>query len=441
MDRERAEAHLRMLAETELRNAARHCADRARVARVAQVLTAVGALDDQVATQIANDFELAFGARDPNLRRYLGQRPPAWPPGPARPARPSTPGGRVVPLGALVPVRAKGVSGEITLLSFAQPASRGLLTMIVRTCSPGQHDPNTVFSVLDFGATDDRGNHYGIGLHGSGFSGPGEWILRLHPDPPRDLRWLDLSTTPGEPATRVALDGRPPDPPEATVSAAATGPGEHFLNALAMRLLAAAGAYPRHMPLNMAGLTFGLAMDGLGDVVTALQACEAISPLSPLPAQLAALCAHLDIRNHGITTPPADSLPDPWRSVLLQFHRGHQAEPARSAATAVALPEVDGIRLTVLGLHDTGDRTVLFMHARGPDVDRWDEQDRWPVIWIRDSAGWWHATRAGGSADEDREVTMDLPVVPPLSRDADWIEVIAAGRSVEVRATLPVRWQ
>jgi hypothetical protein len=269
MDRERAEAHLRMLAETELRNAARHCADRARVARVAQVLTTVGALDDQVATQIANDFELALGARDPNLRRYLGQRPPTRPPGPARPPLPNTPGGRVVPLGTLVPVRAEGVSGEITLLSFAQPASRGLLTMIVRTCSAGQHDPNTVFSVLDFGATDDRGNRYGIGLHGSGFSGPGEWILRLHPDPPRDLRWLDLSTTPGEPATRVALDGRPPDTPEATVSAAAAGPGEHFLNALAMRLLAAAGAYPQHMPLNMAGLTLGLAMDGLGDVVTA----------------------------------------------------------------------------------------------------------------------------------------------------------------------------
>jgi hypothetical protein len=81
------------------------------------------------------------------------------------------------------------------------------------------------------------------------------------------------------------------------------------------------------------------------------------------------------------------------------------------------------------------------VHGRGPDVDRWYEQDRWPVIWIRDSAGWWHATRAGGSEDEDREVTMDMPVVPPLGRDTEWIEVIAAGRSAELRATLPVRWQ
>jgi hypothetical protein len=36
---------------------------------------------------------------------------------------------------------------------------------------------------------------------------------------------------------------------------------------------------------------------------------------------------------------------------------------------------------------------------------------------------------------------MDLLVVRPLSRDIDSIEVIAAGRSAEVRAALPVRWQ
>jgi hypothetical protein len=69
------------------------------------------------------------------------------------------------------------------------------------------------------------------------------------------------------------------------------------------------------------------------------------------------------------------------------------------------------------------------------------EQDRWPVIWIRDSAGGWHATSANGSADQDREVTMGMLVVPPLSRDTDRIEVVVVGRSAEVRATLPVRWQ
>src|SRR5438132_480283 len=81
--------------------------------------------------------------------------------------------------------------------------SRGLLTMIARSCGPGEHDPDVVFSFLDFAATDDQGNRYEMGLHGSGVSGPGEWILRLHPDPPPGLRWLDLSTGAGEPAARV----------------------------------------------------------------------------------------------------------------------------------------------------------------------------------------------------------------------------------------------
>jgi hypothetical protein len=120
MDRERAEAHLRMLAETELRRVTPHPAGSARVARVAQVLTAVGALDDKVATQIADNFELALCVRDPALRRYLGQRSAAWLPGPARTPRPNAAGGRVVPLGMRVPVRAEGVSGEINLLSFVR---------------------------------------------------------------------------------------------------------------------------------------------------------------------------------------------------------------------------------------------------------------------------------------------------------------------------------
>ena len=49
-----------------------------------------------------------------------------------------------------------------------------------------------------------------MNYHGNG-SWPGEWTLRLYPNPPRDLSWLDLSTTPGEPAARVRLTpvGRP----------------------------------------------------------------------------------------------------------------------------------------------------------------------------------------------------------------------------------------
>ena len=444
MDRERAEAHLRLQAETELRRAEPHPAGSARVTRIARALNAVGALEDTAATRIVEDFELALTIRTAGQgdRRHLGRWPPAWLPGNARPPRPNTAPGRVVPLGTVIGVRAGEINGQVSLLSFAQPASRGLLTMIARTCGPDEHGADAVFSFLQFSATDDRGNAYALGLSGSGESGPGEWILTLHPDPPRDLRWLDLVTTPGAPATRVVLACQPPDGPEVTVSATGTDPGEHFLNAIAMRLLAARAAYPQHMPLHVAGLTVGLVVDGLGDIVTALQACRAIPPGSPGPAHLAALCDHLGIRGHGITTAPADSVPEPWRSVLFQsMARRLTRQPARSAPLAAVLPECDGIGLTVLGLHDSGDRSVVFMHGSGMSGGGPHEQDRWPVIWIRDSAGGWHATSANGSADQDREVTMGVLVVPPLSRDTDRIEVVVIGRSAEVRATLPVRWQ
>ena len=93
-----------------------------------------------------------------------------------------------------------------------------------------------MFSFLEFIATDDQGNSYGLGLHGSGPAGPGGWILRLHPDPPHDLRWLDLATTPGEPAARIDLPLRP-DTAEVTVNQAETDPAEYLLNTIAMRLV------------------------------------------------------------------------------------------------------------------------------------------------------------------------------------------------------------
>ena len=135
MDRERAEAHLRLQAETELRRAEPHPAGSARVTRVAQVLNAVGALEDEVATRIVEDFELALTIRTagPGGRRHLARWPPAWLPGKARPPRPDTAPGRVVPLGTVIGVRAGEINGQVSLLSFAQPASRGLLTMIART--------------------------------------------------------------------------------------------------------------------------------------------------------------------------------------------------------------------------------------------------------------------------------------------------------------------
>ena len=134
---------------------------------------------------------------------------------------------------------------------------------------------------------------------------------------------------------------------------AAADPGEHVLNVIALRLLAAA-------PPMSWGTSLGAGVElaqlsvvaGLGDVVDALIACDA-----------------LRVTGHGITAPPDRQFPDQWRSVLVQRLRsqGRGPEPGhgRSAATTAALPELDGARLTLLGLHDAGKHTMLAMHAIG----------------------------------------------------------------------------
>jgi hypothetical protein len=114
------------------------------------------------------------------------------------------------------------------------------------------------------------------------------------------------------------------------------------------------------------------------------------------------------------------------------------------AAAAAVLPELDGIQLTILGLHNCQDSSTLHMHATGPACQtayRPDELHSWPPIWIRDSSGRWHATRTSGQSGMNGEMALRLEIVPPLSRATTSIEVRATGPSAEARARLPLRWQ
>jgi len=85
-------------------------------------------------------------------------------------------------------------------------------------------------------------------------------------------------------------------------------------------------------------------VDGLGDVIAALQASGALPPASPVPGQLAALCARLNVTGHGITVPPARDLPEPWLSVLTHRRAATRTAPERDgcAAVAAALPAATG---------------------------------------------------------------------------------------------------
>jgi hypothetical protein len=39
------------------------------------------------------------------------------------------------------------------------------------------------------------------------------------------------------------------------------------------------------------------------------------------------------------------------------------------------------------------------------------------------------------------EVALRVEVVPPLSQGTAWIELLAAGQSAEIRATVPLYWE
>ena len=140
-------------------------------------------------------------------------------------------------------------------------------------------------------------------------------------------------------------------------------------------------------------------------------------------------------------------LPEPWLSMLAHDRRGQAGTvPAADggAAAAAALPDLDGITLAILGLHNCQGRTVMHMHASGP-LNQISyspaELYYWPVTWIRDNGGRWHATRTLGRSGNAGGTALRVQVVPPLSRATTGIEVITTGRSAEARARLPLRWE
>ncbi len=473
MNREHAETHLRQLAEAELRRATAPSAlgrgHASRLPLVAQALIAVGAVDVGTADQIQAELHLALAARyqaagatPQQLARLIG----VWPPRAVTErftASRQAPW-RVVPAGQVIRIRGDEIRGELGLLAYLQTTHGGRFTtagwMHGPAPGPGTQPPRHSHLLVSrqFTAADDKGASYTLRFSfRTGITGSAVWagVLDLRPDPPHEIGWLDLCTAPGEPATRIRLD--PWDPqipaPEVTVTRKAHSPGELLLDVIAARILTSAGSVPGDNPGQPAGATAELRAfvgDGPGHIVAALQAADALPPSSPAPGQLAGLCARLGITGHGITVPPAADLPERWLSMLTRDHRRNpQPGPAPGswAATVAELPELDGARLAVLGLHQAERGTILHLHAGGVTMeDDWEYHRAvrpLPTLWIRDHAGRWHATRdyAPRSLGDHGEVTLELAIAPPLEAGTPRIDVVATGPSAEVRARLPLRWK
>ena len=240
--------------------------------------------------------------------------------------------------------------------------------------------------------------------------------------------------------------------PAVTATRNPRGPGELLLDVIAARILTAAAPVAQDTP-GPPAVTGGLRAfvgDGPGHIVAALHAAGLLPPDSPVPGQLAGLCARLGIDGHGITAPPAADLPGHWHDMLSRREPQLPPAPGILAATVPELPELDGAIIAIAGLHHGERGTIMHLLATGVTLE-----DDWPyargvkplpVLWIRDSHGHWHATCLDGLSPwggngsnpwtDTHMVTLWLKIIPPTGSRHRLYPDIAAGRSAHVRATL-----
>jgi hypothetical protein len=462
VNRDRAERQLRLAAEAGLRRA-RALADdpggpgrpavfsdcTLRLTNVAMALTAVGALEAERADDILIQFQAALAVRrrlqpqnaGPLLRRgprrlvLTGTTPPFLPAKPEGPAAPW----RLWPVGRMLPFRNEYAAGELYVLSLLITADRAeaLTIASMRPAIGGagySAGPETFATVT---VADDRGTAYQVSFDGGGDATRWEGQLTISPAPPAGARWLELAAGPGAPRLRIDLTIGPPAA-DVTVLAQDSQPGEQLLEHTAQQILASAAGRPGDARRQAYGL---------GDVIVALEAAGALSPLSPVPGYLVTICERLGIDGHGITAAPTAALPAPWLSVLAWYGRRHRP-PVHdgTAAAGTVLPGVDGAQVAVRGLHTRDNRTFLHLvlasgTSAGPIPSAALLSHRAFSCWLLDDAGQWHVTVTEAWHSDSAGVgTGTLQVLPPLGRDCARVTLLARTPASSVRAEVPLRW-
>jgi hypothetical protein len=464
VNRDRAERQLRLAAEAGLRRA-RALADdpggqgrpsvftdcTLRLTNVAAALTAVGALEAERADDILIQFQASLAVRrrlqpqpaGPVLRRGIRGLVPAGsapPPQPSEPEVPPPAPWRLWPVGRMLPFRDEFAAGELYVLSLLVTEERAQ-ALAIASIRPGGSGGAGYLAGLgplaNITATDDRGTAYRVNAEGGGIATRWEGQLTIDPAPPAGARWLELAAGPGVPRLRIDLGVGPPAA-DVTVQAQDRPPGEQLLEHAAQQILASAVIRPEHIRRQAAGL---------GDVIAALEAAEALSPLSPVPGYLATICERLSIDGHGITAAPTAALPAPWLSLLAWYGRRHRP-PVHdgTAAAGTVLPDVDGAQVAVRGLHTRDNRTFLHLvlaagTSAGPIPSAALLSHRAFSCWLLDDAGQWHVTVTEAWHSDSAGVgTGTLQVLPPLSRDCARVTLLARTPASTVRAAVPLRW-
>ena len=463
MDNARAETHVRLLAEDQLRRALTSPRYRwldedfraggqppeevglHRVSAVLSALRQVDMLSRATAAQLAAEFAAALAARglhDPGIlarpaRSGLGGHAAAGTGAAAEPGS-SAPRGRyqAVPVGLVLPAEWDGQRGEVHLQALVLAPDRAAITTSFvstwraapQTAADGVTPQPSFPPFGGSGVTDDQGRRYGLtlelvegGWHESG-------VLALSAVPPPDTRWLDMPVSPGrsiridltrEPAPPVHRELHPPPPA-----------GELLLAAVADTMLGGG---------QLAGMSATLLASSLAEVAEALAAVGLLSQPSPAARQLAALCARraIEVRGPWAGRGRATRLPGPWVSVLSGSRRVDGPQGVSSAAAV--LPEIDGARFVLAGVSSWERQATVLVFAWGWSAQPREFRPRQPFSWwARDNADRWHVGRV--AMHHAAPGTVQLELTPPLHPAARSLDIILTGRDSRVTATLPLAW-
>jgi len=503
---ERAETYLRLLAEAALRPGQEPACDIGvhRVRRAAEVLIEASVLDEGRASEVLLSLSMALRGRhratdlSPELvfsqgplRRMVARTLPrttAAKAGPSRviPAPPAQPSGSR--LMALV-VTADRMIAPATLRF---PSSAGLLDL----AGP---------SFGDLTATDDVGTGYMVSFTNGAWAGS-TWTgtIMIRPAPPRAARLLTINS----PNDRVLLV--PLSPPEEapparahhdqpsgailgyTVAAIPDSPGERLLTRVAEALLGTLSPGPQdgsrayfvpagHTPrppgpiaYSMSGTTvpgggFRLGQD-LAEMISTLEGAGALSPLSPMATQVAALDHALSHRrgDPAVSSRGGDPAADParhprvpgipgwgpswparWTTMLAYYgRRTHPPLASGTGAIGALLPEVDGARFVVAGVRTTRQGTVLHVVAwnlpQPPPALAGHLRDAGYSWWVQDDADGWHlgTVLACHVANESAALRYSLtPPLKPAEQGATGsLTVEVTGSRTRLTARLRVSW-
>jgi hypothetical protein len=339
----------------------------------------------------------------------------------------------------MLPFRDEFVAGELYVLSLLVTAERAqaLAVAAIRpVIADGARFGGSQRAFGTITATDDRGTGYQVSFRGGGDGTLWEGPLDIEPAPPAGARWLELAIGGEPPRLRVDLATMVP-PADVTAQAQDRQPGEQLLEHVAQQILATNHQRP--------GDTRRQAY-ALGDVVAGLEAAGALSPFSPVPGYLATICERLSIDGHGLTAAPVADLPRPWFSVLSWYGRRHRPPVHDGTASAgTLLPDVDGARVVVGGLHTRDGRTQLHVVVSRDGAGRL-VADAGPLshqgfcCWLRDDGGQWHVAVPGTWGGSGHEVTGSLQVLPPLGRDTSRVTLLVSTLTSQVRAEVPLHW-